>query len=349
MQPTPEAPQRTFADSIGKDPSWMQDWNAAQSNSFDSNDPEFIRMLQEGMEDGQLIAGGTGGSAGGRKQQDTSISGWWEQQKKYAVNNRMSLLNPDKTTVGGWIGSTLKSAYDTIVDGVPQTIEFLAEGAAAANYIDRMGRTPAVVPESSLGKFLSDDQTSLGYKARTLTFGAMQGFGDALNGDPDAVGSILAGWATSKLLSDTPNSLSLPRGFNQAADFREFSGALYNGLESVGYSKVDAVFQGSSVTGRAHNYPNAPFDLGAKQSDFDIALGGQEIFDAAKSVGVQIRGTRTQPLSIARTPGLLEKLELTELSRTLGNQAGRPVNFMIYQTIDQAVARSSSIPVPRKK
>ncbi|OEZ54738.1 DUF4214 domain-containing protein [Duganella sp. HH105] len=349
MRSTTTTPPRTFANSIGKDPSWMEDWRTAQPKPFDANDPDFNRILQEGMEDGQLIAGDTGGSSGRSKQQDTSMAGWWEQQKKYAVNNRMSLLNPDKTTIGGWLGSTFKSAYNTIIDGVPQAVEFLAEGAAASNNADRMGRTPSYAPDSNLGKFLSDEQTSIWEKTKILGISAMKLTGDALNGDPDAVGSILAGWGTSKLLSDTPKSQSLPRGFNQATDFREFSGSLYNGLESVGYNKVDAAFQGSSVTGRAHNYPNAPFDLGAKQSDFDIALGGQEIFDAAKSVGAQIRGTRTQPLSIERTPGLLEKLELMELSRTLGNQAGRPVNFMIYQTIDQAVARSSSIPVPRKK
>jgi len=144
----------------------MEDWRTAQPKPFDANDPDFNRILQEGMEDGQLIAGDTGGSSGRSKQQDTSMAGWWEQQKKYAVNNRMSLLNPDKTTIGGWLGSTFKSAYNTIVDGVPQAVEFLAEGAAASNNADRMGRTPSYAPDSNLGKFLSDEQTSIWEKTK---------------------------------------------------------------------------------------------------------------------------------------------------------------------------------------
>ncbi|WP_195763682.1 hypothetical protein, partial [Duganella guangzhouensis] len=206
--------QGTFADSIGKDPAWLQNWKASNPDTASTFNSENAgsgsiasgsELVNPDLDDNKYLIGDPNhpelafAPGAGNKPQDTSMAGWWEQQKKYAVNNRMSLLNPDKTTVGGWIGGTLKSAYDNIVDGIPKTIEFLAEGAASFNNIDRMGRTPSVVPDSRLGQFLSDDQTSLSYKVKTLTLGTLQGFGDALNGDPEAIGSILGGWATTKI------------------------------------------------------------------------------------------------------------------------------------------------------
>lgn len=57
MRPTAEAPQRTFADSIGKDPSWMQDWNAANAQSAPSPYAEIERTFWEDTHGDNLIVG----------------------------------------------------------------------------------------------------------------------------------------------------------------------------------------------------------------------------------------------------------------------------------------------------
>jgi hypothetical protein len=78
--------------------------------------------------------------------------------------------------------------------------QFLLEGAASFNNIERMGRTPDVVPQSQLGRLLADDNLTFADKARIIGVGTLRGLGDALNGDPDAIGGLLAGWATGRLL-----------------------------------------------------------------------------------------------------------------------------------------------------
>jgi hypothetical protein len=144
--------------------------------------------------------------------------------------------------------------------------------------------------------------------------------------------------------------VGIPFGFRQASEVQSFGDSLYGGLSIAGFRNVDAAFQGSSVTGRAFRPPYEPFDVG-RVSDFDIALASTELFEKAQAVGIGLRGqgTRTDPLSLARTPELLERMGLTQLSTQLSQQAGRPVNFMIYRSIEEAIARSPSIVVPRAR
>jgi hypothetical protein len=87
----------------------------------------------------------------------------------------------------------------------------------------------------------------------------------------------------------------------------------------------------------------APFDVG-RVSDYDIALAGRDIFSAAEDAGIGLRGggIRTGPLN----PSDLEQLGLTHLRTTLSEIAGRPVNFMIYNSIESAIAKGPSIVVP---
>ena len=87
----------------------------------------------------------------------------------------------------------------------------------------------------------------------------------------------------------------------------------------------------------------AAFDVG-RVSDFDIALAGRDIFSAAQEGGIGLRagGIRTGPLG----PSDLEQLGLTGLRESLSTQAGRPVNFMIYRSLEDALARGPSIGVP---
>lgn len=103
---------------------------------------------------------------------------------------------------------------------------------------------------------------------------------------------------------------------------------------------VEPVFQGSAVTGRNHVTGQA-FDAG-RVSDFDIGLVDAGLFERADALGER---TKTQPNRIgpvelgsdlARRLGLDETLR--ELSRLAG---GRPVKFMLYADLGQALKRPS--------
>ncbi len=136
---------------------------------------------------------------------------------------------------------------------------------------------------------------------------------------------------------------AIPQGFKDVGEFEQFGSRLSDGLTEAGFSDTRAVFQGSSVTGKSFRTGEA-FDAG-RTSDYDIALGGDRIFGAAKDAGVGLRsgGIRTGPLR----PVQLERLGLTELRADLSESAGRPVNFMIYHSIEDALERSPSIEVAR--
>lgn len=135
----------------------------------------------------------------------------------------------------------------------------------------------------------------------------------------------------------------LPLGFAGVADFIAFAGELHDGLAAAGYPWTTAAFQGSSVTGAAY-HDGRPFDVD-RVSDYDLALGGDAIFDAAVSHGVALRsgGTRTGPLTAAD----LHRMGLAELADHLHASVGRPVAFMIYRCLDDALRRRPSIEVPR--
>jgi hypothetical protein len=135
------------------------------------------------------------------------------------------------------------------------------------------------------------------------------------------------------------HNCTLPAGFAGKAEFNAFVGTLHEGLAAAGHGGTRAAFQGSSVTGVGFR-SGLPF---GSHSDYDIALGGAAIFARARELGIPLRGgrTRTGPLEDAQH---LEALGLTGLRTKLTDMAGREVNFMIYSNIDNAIARSPSLP-----
>ncbi|MEW8229309.1 MAG: hypothetical protein AB2745_03220 [Candidatus Thiodiazotropha endolucinida] len=161
--------------------------------------------------------------------------------------------------------------------------------------------------------------------------------------DPAVAGLVVLGTRGQGL----PGPNKPPLGFKDTKAFHTFGDDLYTGLNQAGFDDVQAIFQGSSVTGKSYR-TGQPFDAG-RVSDFDVALASPALLEKASSVGIKLRGqgVRTQPLSLAKNPQLLERLGLTNLSRQLGEQAGREVNFMIYRSVDDAISRGPSIVVPR--
>lgn len=137
----------------------------------------------------------------------------------------------------------------------------------------------------------------------------------------------------------------VPSGFANANEFANFGGNVRGGLKSAGYPDVEPILQGSAVTGKSFG-TGAPFDVG-RVSDFDVALASPSLLQRAQDLGIGVRsgGTRTGPLS-ARD---LEALGLTKFASQISTQAGREVNFMIYQSPAAAVQRAPSVSLPGGK
>lgn len=131
----------------------------------------------------------------------------------------------------------------------------------------------------------------------------------------------------------------IPYRFRGFDEFSKFSYDMRDGLARIGYSNTEPIIQGSAVTGRSFK-TGQPFDLG-RVSDFDIALADTDLLSKAADLGIGLRsgGTRTGPLS-ARD---LRKLNLFELSNSMGTSVGREVNFMIYNSATSATQRAPSI------
>jgi len=134
------------------------------------------------------------------------------------------------------------------------------------------------------------------------------------------------------------------RGFANADEFAAFGSDLRAGLGKAGFGDVDPILQGSAVTGRSYLKGQQPFDAG-RVSDLDIALAGDSLFNAAKRAGIPLRsgGTRTGEL----TRRDLRVLGLQDLTRQMSAQAGRKVNFMVYNAPETAVQRAPSVIFPR--
>jgi RHS repeat-associated protein len=173
----------------------------------------------------------------------------------------------------------------------------------------------------------------------------------------------------SENLAQEAAQRTLPLGFKNADEFAQFGARLKQGLQNAGYGDVQAAFRGSSVTGVSFK-TGAPFDVGrvsdgdvqaafrgssvtgvsfktgapfdvGRVSDFDLALASSTLLQRAKELGIGLRGggTRTEPLDEEH----LKMLGLLDLSRELGEMTGRPVTFMIYESIESIAQRGPYI------
>ena len=141
--------------------------------------------------------------------------------------------------------------------------------------------------------------------------------------------------------SRPPDRRTVPHGFDDFHSFQEFAGGFRNRMREQ-YPDLDMGFQGSAVTGRSAD-TGAPFDQG-RQSDFDVAITGDSLYAAAREHGVPFRGdgVSTGPLS----PEDLRALRLDGIvDDASAGAGGRPINLMIFRSIDDAVARRPTIRV----
>jgi RHS repeat-associated protein len=130
--------------------------------------------------------------------------------------------------------------------------------------------------------------------------------------------------------------VAIPLGFSSLAQYLRFAGNLNQGLSNANYGRAQVYFRGSSVTNVSYKN-GTPFDGGPKgRSDYDIAISGDDIFEAARDAGIPLRGggTRTGPLNESQE----DSLGLADTLREARQMAGRDVSVMIYSD-EAAVAQ----------
>lgn len=136
----------------------------------------------------------------------------------------------------------------------------------------------------------------------------------------------------------------IPYGFTSKQQFQDFNSALCSGLKSAsgvggsGYC-VSAGVGGSAVTGSQYKR-GVPFDEG-RQSDYDIVLSDPGLLAKAEAMGIPTydNGLRTGPLD----DNELRELGLYDLERQLTAKAGRPVHFLLYNSLVDDYSRSPYI------
>jgi filamentous hemagglutinin len=134
----------------------------------------------------------------------------------------------------------------------------------------------------------------------------------------------------------------IPFGFKNAEEFVQFGKNIRAGLSRAGYGNTEPILQGSAITGKSFKTGES-FDVN-RVSDFDIGLADSTLLNRAKELGIGLRsgGTRTGPL----TQRDLRALGLLDVSTQMAQQAGREVNFMIYNSTATAIQKAPSIILP---
>ncbi len=219
--------------------------------------------------------------------------------------------------------------------------------AAAAEYARAGHLSPGTVYiHAARARLVAEQQARIEALARAFTAWAdsMLTVWDAVS-LATGIGSLakLAGTtAARRIAAMRAARAAIPHGFASADDFAAFGQELTAGLRSAGYSDAKAVIQGSSVTGRSFRTGEA-FDLG-RLSDLDVAIASPTALARAKALGIGLRsrGTRTGPLELDQ----LGTLGLSDLARALSTRVGRDVNFMLFDSVETALARGPSILVP---
>ena len=160
----------------------------------------------------------------------------------------------------------------------------------------------------------------------------------------DAEGTLGRGRAgAGERASEAParDRRGVPQGFRDFQEFRQYAGRFRDRMREQ-YPDLEMGFQGSAVTGRSAD-TGAPFDEG-RRSDYDIAIAGDAVYTAARERGVPFRGdgVSTGPLTEADLRILRLDGAVREASAAAG---GRPINLMIFRTIDDAGGRRPTIRV----
>jgi hypothetical protein len=226
-------------------------------------------------------------------------------------------------------GGGSAAGYAAKAGNAGKAADALADAGRIVSHVDDVGRIVERVDDAARGV---DALADTGRTAGTAA-------GKAASHADDAADLARSATRISENLAQEAAQRTLPLGFRNADKFAQFGARLKQGLQNAGYGDVQAAFRGSSVTGVSFK-TGAPFDVG-RVSDFDLALASSTLLQRAKKLGIGLRGggTRTEPLDEEH----LKMLGLLDLSRELGEMTGRPVTFMIYESIESIAQRGPYI------
>ncbi len=260
----------------------------------------------------------------------------------------------------GWdrVGAEAADSIDALGTEGEHFLGGLADGAAtlvgsarAVNPVDPYNATQPARYVDALSTAAAGAVTAAVHPVRMISGFVGTGWGsDPARAAGALVPSLVAAFAAGGAGRAVPGAAEraapfappVPHGFAGVEDFGRFGAHLHDGLARAGYPDTRAAVQGSAVTGHSFR-TGADFDAG-RTSDYDVALGGQGIFDAAVEARIALRsaGSRTGPLIDSD----LDRLGLGAVQRELSELAGREVNLMIYRDIEDALGRSPSMGVP---
>ena len=194
------------------------------------------------------------------------------------------------------------------------------------------------IPSFSQSLVMSGDSAALTAPTKTrigdTRFGQwLQKFASNTDGGKSKVTSgIAAQKDSSKRVVDEFGN-AIPYGFSSLDEYYKFVESLKSELPE----DTVILFQGSSVTGKSHKTGKA-FDHGRK-SDFDIALVNDDLY--LKGLDANYR-TKTEPNRMGPlSKEELEELGLLEVQNKMSQVAGRPVSFMLFESVEDALRRPS--------
>jgi hypothetical protein len=226
-------------------------------------------------------------------------------------------------------GGGSAAGYAAKAGNAGKAADALADAGRIVSHVDDVGRIVERVDDAARGV---DALADTGRTAGTAA-------GKAASHADDAADLARSATRISENLAQEAAQRTLPLGFRNADKFAQFGARLKQGLQNAGYGDVQAAFRGSSVTGVSFK-TGAPFDVG-RVSDFDLALASSTLLQRAKELGIGLRGggTRIVPLKDKH----LKMLGLLDLQQELNEMAGRPVTFMIYESIESIAQRGPYI------
>jgi RHS repeat-associated protein len=211
-------------------------------------------------------------------------------------------------------------ADDAIIGGVTGAIAYPIFAANAAYRLVRIIQASTLLVGTGFGVYGTASAISEG----NYGLAAYRG-----------VFTVLGGMAFKAKL----DTLRLPQGFKSVADYNKFVDATANALKNIGADDASIAIRGSAVTGRSGNPAKAgsPFGPG---SDVDLAVASESLLARCVQLGLTLRGgrTRTGPLRDSD----LAQLGLSEIAAELSAQLGRPVTFMIYDSVESVIARGAA-------
>ena len=124
-----------------------------------------------------------------------SIDNWSTQAMGFGdnANSPRSEVTVSANPIGGLLGKAGKAVLASVADGLSLVMD-------TASYAGQAVYPHEVIPESSLGKLVANDTISFTDKLKTVGFGALGMVGNALKGDPEAVGGLLGSIISDKLV-----------------------------------------------------------------------------------------------------------------------------------------------------